>query len=86
VRQTTTYVYESAVTSARHVLRLFPVTWDCQRVTAAMLGAQPFGRSLTGLKRWKPLQWKEQYLQARCRDFFYPSIGGHRLEPASPTC
>jgi transglutaminase-like putative cysteine protease len=41
VRQTTTYVYESAVTRARHVLRLLPVTRDQQRVTAAMLDIDP---------------------------------------------
>src|SRR5258708_37796750 len=41
VRQTTTYVYESAVTRARHVLRLLPVTRDRQRVTAAMLDIDP---------------------------------------------
>src|SRR5260370_15887692 len=41
VRQTTTYVYESAVTRARHVLRLLPVTRDRQRVTAAILDIDP---------------------------------------------
>src|SRR5262252_1297006 len=41
VRQTTTYVYETAVTRARHVLRLLPVTRDLQRVTAAMLDIDP---------------------------------------------
>jgi transglutaminase-like putative cysteine protease len=41
VRQTTTYVYETAVTRARHVLRLLPVTRDRQRVTAAMLDIDP---------------------------------------------
>jgi len=41
VRQTTTYVYESAVTRARHVLRLLPATRDRQRVTAAMLDIDP---------------------------------------------
>ena len=41
VRQTTTYVYETAVTRARHVLRLLPVARDRQRVTAAMLDIDP---------------------------------------------
>ena len=41
VRQTTTYTYETAVTRARHVLRLLPVTRDRQRVTAAMLDIDP---------------------------------------------
>jgi len=41
VRQTTTYTYETAVTRARHVLRLLPVTRDPQRVTAAMLDIEP---------------------------------------------
>src|SRR5215468_6314306 len=41
VRQTTTYVYETAVTRARHVLRLLPVTRDRQRVRAAMLNIDP---------------------------------------------
>jgi transglutaminase-like putative cysteine protease len=41
VRQTTTYVYETAVSRARHVLRLIPVARDRQRVTAAMLNIDP---------------------------------------------
>ena len=41
VRQTTTYAYETAVTRARHVLRLMPVARDRQRVTAAMLDVEP---------------------------------------------
>jgi transglutaminase-like putative cysteine protease len=41
VRQTTTYVYETAVTRARHVLRLLPVARDRQHVTAAMLDIDP---------------------------------------------
>src|SRR5262249_61309627 len=41
VRQTTTYVYETAVTRARHVLRLLPVARDRQRVTAAVLDIDP---------------------------------------------
>jgi transglutaminase-like putative cysteine protease len=41
IRQTTTYVYESAVTRARHVLRLLPVARDRQRVIAAMLDIDP---------------------------------------------
>src|SRR5262249_4821112 len=41
VRQTTTYTYETAVTRARHVLRLLPVTRDRQRVIAAMLDIDP---------------------------------------------
>jgi len=41
VRQTTTYVYETAVTRARHVLRLVPVARERQRVTAAMLDIVP---------------------------------------------
>jgi transglutaminase-like putative cysteine protease len=41
VRQTTTYAYESAVTRARNVLRLTPVTRGRQRVTAAMLDVDP---------------------------------------------
>jgi transglutaminase-like putative cysteine protease len=41
VRQTTTYVYETAVTRARHMLRLLPVARDRQRVTAAMLDIDP---------------------------------------------
>lgn len=41
VRQTTTYVYETAVTRARNVLRLTPVTRQRQRVTAAMLDIEP---------------------------------------------
>jgi transglutaminase-like putative cysteine protease len=46
VRQTTTYVYETAVTRARHVLRLLPVARDRQRVTAAMLDIDPAPVSL----------------------------------------
>ncbi len=41
VRQTTTYVYETAVTRARHVLRLLPVARERQHVTAAMLEIDP---------------------------------------------
>jgi transglutaminase-like putative cysteine protease len=41
IRQTTTYVYETAVTRARHVLRLLPVARDRQRVIAAMLDIDP---------------------------------------------
>ena len=41
VRQTTTYAYDTAVTRARHVLRLVPVARDRQRVTAAMLDIDP---------------------------------------------
>jgi transglutaminase-like putative cysteine protease len=41
IRQTTTYVYETAVTRARHVLRLLPVARDRQRVTAAVLDIDP---------------------------------------------
>ncbi len=41
VRQTTTYVYETAVTRARHVLRLLPVARPGQHVTAAMLDIDP---------------------------------------------
>jgi transglutaminase-like putative cysteine protease len=41
VRQTTTYAYQTAVTRARHVLRLVPVARDRQRVTAAMLDVAP---------------------------------------------
>ena len=41
IRQTTTYVYETAVTRARHVLRLLPVARDRQRVVAAMLDIDP---------------------------------------------
>jgi len=41
VRQTTTYAYETAVTRARHVLRLLPVARDRQHVTAAMLDIDP---------------------------------------------
>ena len=41
VRQTTTYVYESAVTRARNVLRLTPAARERQRVTAAILGIDP---------------------------------------------
>ncbi len=41
IRQTTTYAYESAVTYARHALRLVPVVRDRQRVTAAMLDIDP---------------------------------------------
>jgi transglutaminase-like putative cysteine protease len=41
VRQTTTYEYETAVTRARHVLRLLPVARDRQQVTAAMLDIDP---------------------------------------------
>lgn len=41
VRQTTTYVYETAVTRARHVLRLLPVARPRQYVTAAMLDIDP---------------------------------------------
>jgi len=41
VRQTTTYVYETPVTRARHVLRLLPVARDRQHVTAAMLDIDP---------------------------------------------
>src|SRR5215468_2883035 len=41
VRQTTTYTYETAVTRARHVLRLLPVARDRQSVIAAMLDVAP---------------------------------------------
>src|SRR5215470_10247838 len=41
VRQTTTYTYETAVTRARHVLRLLPVARDRQSVIAAMLDIDP---------------------------------------------
>src|SRR5215467_6129456 len=41
VRQTTTYTYETAVTRARHVLRLLPVARERQHVTAAMLDINP---------------------------------------------
>ena len=41
VRQTTSYTYETAVTRARHVLRLLPVARERQRVTAAMLDIDP---------------------------------------------
>jgi transglutaminase-like putative cysteine protease len=41
VRQTTTYAYETAVTRARHVLRLLPVARERQHVTAAMLDIDP---------------------------------------------
>jgi transglutaminase-like putative cysteine protease len=41
VRQTTTYVYETPVTRARHVLRLLPVARERQRITAAMLDIDP---------------------------------------------
>jgi transglutaminase-like putative cysteine protease len=41
VRQTTTYEYETAVTRARHVLRLIPVARERQHVTAAMLDVDP---------------------------------------------
>jgi transglutaminase-like putative cysteine protease len=41
VRQTTTYLYETPVTRARHVLRLVPVARERQRVTAAMLDIDP---------------------------------------------
>src|SRR5512136_2514797 len=41
VRQTTTYVYETAVTRARHVLRLLPVARHGLHVTAAMLDIDP---------------------------------------------
>src|SRR6516165_751478 len=41
VRQTTTYVYETAVTRARHVLRLLPVARPGLHVTAAMLDIDP---------------------------------------------
>jgi transglutaminase-like putative cysteine protease len=41
VRQTTTYVYETAVTRARHVLRQLPVARPGQHVTAAMLDIDP---------------------------------------------
>jgi transglutaminase-like putative cysteine protease len=41
VRQTTTYAYETAVTRARHVLRLVPMARDRQRVTAALLDIEP---------------------------------------------
>src|SRR5579871_2821528 len=41
IRQTTTYVYETAVTRARHVLRLLPVARERQRVIAAMLEIDP---------------------------------------------
>jgi transglutaminase-like putative cysteine protease len=41
VRQTTTYAYETAVTRARHVLRLVPVARDRLHVTAAMLEVEP---------------------------------------------
>jgi transglutaminase-like putative cysteine protease len=41
VRQTTTYVYETAVTRARHVLRQLPVARPGLHVTAAMLDIDP---------------------------------------------
>jgi transglutaminase-like putative cysteine protease len=41
IRQTTTYVYETAVTRARHVLRLLPVARPRLHVTAAMLDIDP---------------------------------------------
>jgi transglutaminase-like putative cysteine protease len=41
VRQTTTYAYETAVTRARHMLRLVPVAREGLRVTAAMLDVMP---------------------------------------------
>lgn len=41
VRQTTTYLYETPVTRARHVLRLLPVARERQHVTAAMLDIDP---------------------------------------------
>jgi transglutaminase-like putative cysteine protease len=41
VRQTTTYTYETAVTRARHVLRLLPVARPGLHVTAAMLDIDP---------------------------------------------
>jgi transglutaminase-like putative cysteine protease len=41
VRQTSTYLYETAVTRARHVLRLLPVARPGQHVTAAMLDIAP---------------------------------------------
>jgi transglutaminase-like putative cysteine protease len=41
VRQTTTYVYETAVTRARHVLRLLPVARPGLHITAAMLDIDP---------------------------------------------
>lgn len=41
VRQTTTHVYETAVTRARHALRLLPVARHGQHVTAAMLDIDP---------------------------------------------
>jgi transglutaminase-like putative cysteine protease len=41
VRQTTTYVYDGAVTRARHVLRLVPVARERLRITAAMLDVDP---------------------------------------------
>jgi transglutaminase-like putative cysteine protease len=41
VRQTSTYVYETAVTRARRVLRQLPVARDRQHVTAAVLDIDP---------------------------------------------
>jgi transglutaminase-like putative cysteine protease len=41
VRQTTTNVYETAVTRAHHALRLLPVARPGQHVTAAMLSIDP---------------------------------------------
>ena len=41
VRQTTTYLYDIAVTRARHVLRLVPVARERQRVAAALLEVVP---------------------------------------------
>jgi transglutaminase-like putative cysteine protease len=45
VRQTTTHVYETAVTRARHALRLLPVARPGQHVTAAMLNIDPIPAS-----------------------------------------
>jgi transglutaminase-like putative cysteine protease len=41
LRQTTTYAYETAVTRARHVLRLIPVECEGQRVSTATLDIDP---------------------------------------------
>jgi transglutaminase-like putative cysteine protease len=41
IRQTTTHLYETAVTRARHALRLLPVARPGQRVTAAVLDIDP---------------------------------------------
>lgn len=41
IRQTTTHLYETAVTRARHALRLLPVKRPGQHVTAAVLDIDP---------------------------------------------